>query len=145
MTKKVKLVRTSPDAVLPERGSEEAAGLDLCSAESYIIEPGDVVLINTGWKISVPSGYEAQVRSRSGNVLKKQLVVMNQPGTVDSDYRGPLGVILHNASKGTKKINVGDRVAQMVIQPVTYMSCEEVEEFPDNTERGEGGFGSTGY
>jgi dUTP pyrophosphatase len=144
---------------LPEYKTKGSSGVDLQAntvvdgSDTWYIEPGERGLIKTGIFVVVPMGYEAQIRTRSGLALKKGLIVLNSPGTIDSDYRGEVGVILHNASKSTQKIYHGERIAQMVLAPVMvdgsvgWGGFEEVtkEEFDQlGTERGQGGFGSTG-
>jgi len=140
---KVRFVRTHPDAILPTRGTDGAVGWDVYSVEDADIG-GDPILVSTGWKIAVPDGYEVQVRPRSGLALKKGLSVLNTPGTVDPDYRGPLGVILFRSNGYITSIKKGDRIAQLVVAPVTRAAMVEVEAFDDVTARGEGGYGSTG-
>ena len=140
----VGLVKTHPNAKLPTKGSEEAAGYDLYSVEETVLKPGEIKLVSTGLKIALPPGYEAQVRPRSGMALKRGLTVLNSPGTIDPDYRGELGVILINHSKFIRILEPGDRIAQMVIQRVEqFIEMSFVESF-DETDRGESGFGSTG-
>ncbi len=141
----IRFQRTSPEAVLPTRGSIGAAGLDVSSAQGVLIQDGETVAVDTGWNIAVPTGYEVQVRSRSGHSLKG-LTVANSPGTVDADYRGPLKVILtFKGYPGTfaYRIEPGNRIAQLVLAPVTAGLVQEVETL-DTTERGTAGFGSTG-
>ena len=132
----------------PEYGSIDASGADLKAAKDTIIPRQSVQLVKTGIKIAIPPGYEAQVRSRSGLALKKQVFVLNAPGTVDSDYRGDVGVILFNAGTMPYEVKKGDRIAQLVIAPVKQGQFVPVtaETFVDArpSERGEGGFGSTG-
>lgn len=125
--------------------TEHAAGMDIVAAvkEKVILKPGETKLIPTGLKIAVPNGYEAQVRPRSGLALKKNIGVLNSPGTIDSDYRGEVGIILTNFGKEDFEVNRGDRIAQMVIAPVIQVKIVEVAEL-DETTRGAGGFGSTG-
>jgi dUTP pyrophosphatase len=107
------------------------------------IPPGGRALVPTGFKMALPSGYEAQIRPRSGLALKKGITLPNTPGTIDADYRGEVGIILMNAGEETFVIERGDRIAQMVIAPVIQAGWREVETL-DETVRGEGGFGSTG-
>jgi dUTP pyrophosphatase len=140
----VRFLRTSPDAQIPTRGTDDAVGYDVRSTQNYILRPGARVLIDTGWKIAVQDGFEVQVRPRSGLALKKGITVLNTPGTIDPDYRGGLGVILINLSEEPFEINVGDRIAQLVVAPVTSANMVEVDAFDDATKRGEGGYGSTG-
>lgn len=143
---KVRFVRTSSLAVLPARGTEGAVGYDVFAAEHKVLFAGSSlpVLIDTGWKIAVQDGYEVQVRPRSGLALKKGVTVLNTPGTIDPDYRGTLGVILINHSLENFEVKPGDRIAQLVVAPVTRAAMIEVESFDDTTARGEGGFGSSG-
>lgn len=133
------------DLELPHRKTDGASGMDLYAAveESVVINPGEVSLVPTGIAIAVPDGFECQVRSRSGLSLKQGLFCLNSPGTVDSDYRGEIKVILANFSKEVRTINRGERIAQMVICSYQKAQLVEVDEL-DDTERGSGGFGSTG-
>jgi len=142
----VEFIKTHPDAVIPKFATKGSAGLDLYSIEEKHIAPGRWRLIDVGLKISLEPGYEAQVRSRSGLARKKGVVVLNAPGTIDSDYRGPVGALLINHGTDTVKIRVGDRIAQLVVKPVCgQIVIKEVTEFSDpKTERGENGYGSTG-
>lgn len=144
-TPNVRFVRTSPEAKLPVRGTEGAVGYDITSVENVLLMPGERRLIDTGWKIAVNEGYEIQVRPRSGLAVKHGITVLNTPGTVDPDYRGMMGIILINHDREKPfQINVGDRIAQIVVAPVCLGHLVEVESFEDTTERGEGGYGSTG-
>lgn len=131
---------------LPKYQTELSSGMDLYANldEEHLIHGGMTTVIPTGIHIQVPKGYEGQVRTRSGMAAKKLLVVANSPGTIDADYTGEIKVILHNNSEFTKVIKDGDRIAQLVICPIKQIILEEVEEF-DETERGERGFGSTGF
>lgn len=130
---------------LPKYMSEHAAGMDLYAAvgDEVIIGSGEWKLIPTGLSIAIPSGFEAQVRPRSGLALKQGVSVLNTPGTVDADYRGEVGVILMNHSKEQLVVKRGDRIAQMIINKIERIEFEEVSELP-STERGAGGFGHTG-
>lgn len=133
-------------AQVPTYGSEEAAGADLYAAfdeETRYVLPGERVLVPTGIAIELQPGTEAQVRPRSGLAAKHGITVLNTPGTVDSDYRGEIKVILFNTSLQAFEITSGDRIAQLVIAPVVR-GVFEVAESLDDTSRGEGGFGSTG-
>lgn len=112
-------------------------------SEPVIIKPLQRVLIATGLSVELPDGYEAQIRPRSGLAFKKGLSVLNSPGTIDSDYRGEIKVILINLSNETVVVNTGERIAQMVIAKYEKAKLEEVDELSD-TDRGEGGFGHTG-
>ena len=129
---------------LPQYETADAAGMDLQAAvqETLIIEPGARALIPTGLKIALPSGYEAQVRARSGLALKYGIMVPNAPGTIDADYRGEVGVILLNAGQAAFAVERGMRIAQLVFAPVTRGIWQE--DVVGQTRRGAGGFGSTG-
>ena len=133
------------NAFIPHYGSAGAAGADLRAAvvEAVILQPGDRVLVPTGIRIAVPQGYEAQVRSRSGLALRHGLYLPNGPGTVDSDYRGEVGVILQNGGRETFTIERGERIAQIIFAPVAQVQFDRCEDL-DLTSRGAGGFGSTG-
>lgn len=134
-------------AQLPAYATAWAAGMDVRSVEEVSLEPGDRKAIATGLRVIVPFGWELQVRPRSGLALKNGITVLNAPGTIDSDYRGEIKVILHNVSKvpyDTFKVAVGDRIAQLVLSKAPQAKISElVGELP-STERGSGGFGSTG-
>lgn len=129
---------------MPVRGSEHASCFDLCAAEAGVVKPGARALVKTGWAMAVPPGYEIQVRSRSGHAAKSGVFVLNSPGTVDADYRGEVGVILMNTGSSDFTFGVGDRIAQMAVCPVLMWEAVEVDELTD-TQRGAGGFGSTGH
>ncbi|MCB0219015.1 MAG: dUTP diphosphatase [Chrysiogenetes bacterium] len=137
--------RLHPGARLPEYQTPGAAGADLyaCLDNPLALAPHTRVMVPTGLAIEVPPGYEAQVRPRSGLAAKHGIGVPNSPGTIDSDYRGEVKVILINMGSEDYEIHHGDRIAQMVIAPVVQGAFKEVENLSD-TERGEGGFGSTG-
>ena len=142
----VKVQLISDGARLPVYGSSQAAGADLCAClgnQSLTIEPHRWAMVPTGISIALPEGYEAQVRPRSGLAAKKGITVLNSPGTIDSDYRGEVKVILINHSDESFVINDGDRIAQMIIARHESASFEVVSSL-DETERGSGGFGSTG-
>ena len=128
---------------LPVYATEGAAGMDVLSAETVTIGAGKRHAVGTGLAVAIPAGYEIQVRPRSGLALKHGITVPNTPGTIDSDYRGELKVILINHGEDSFAISRGDRIAQLVLAPVTQGTWEEVEEL-DDTDRGAGGFGSTG-
>lgn len=129
---------------LPRQATEGAAGMDIRSAEAFTLWAGETRIVPTGFAVACPVGYEVQVRSRSGLAANSSVFVLNGPATIDSDYRGELGVILHNASKtGGLIIHRGDRIAQLVVAEVPRVTVEEVESLPP-TDRGVGGFGSTG-
>ena len=128
---------------LPAYATAGAAGMDVLAAEHVTIAPGARRAVSTGLAVAIPPGYEIQVRPRSGLALKHGISVPNSPGTIDSDYRGELKVILINHGTAPFEVRRGDRVAQLVLAPVTRASWLQVEEL-DQTLRGEGGFGSTG-
>jgi dUTP pyrophosphatase len=128
---------------LPAYATSGAAGMDVLAAEDCVIASGQRHAVATGLAVAIPQGYEIQVRPRSGLALKHGITVPNTPGTIDSDYRGELKVILINHGAGDFAIQRGDRIAQLVLAPVTQAAWEEVDEL-DTTTRGAGGFGSTG-
>lgn len=139
-------IRLSEGARTPVYGSDQAAGADLCAClgnEVLVIEPHKWSLVPTGVRIALPVGYEAQIRPRSGLAAKSGITVLNAPGTVDSDYRGEIKVNLINHSDVPFTVHDGDRIAQMVISRHVTAAFDVVDEL-DQTERGEGGFGSTG-
>ena len=142
---KVKRLGNNSDLPLPSYQSDGSSGLDLCAAvnNNLILQPGDIKLIPTGLSISLPEGYEAQIRPRSGLALRYGLGFVNAPGTIDADYRGEIGVIAINLGKKPLTIKRGERIAQMVIHTVSRGIIEEVNEL-DTTQRGEGGFGHSG-
>ena len=131
------------DFPLPEYATPASAGVDLRASEARVIPPGGRALVPTGLRIALPEGYEAQVRPRSGLALKHGVTLPNSPGTIDADYRGEIGVILMNLGQEPFVVEPGDRIAQMVVAPVVRVAWSEAEVL-DATERGEGGFGSTG-
>ena len=135
--------RVHPDAVLPAYAHPSDAGMDLRSVASLVIEPGKRALVPTGLVVQLPPLYEAQVRPRSGLALKHGVTVLNTPGTIDSGYRGEIGVILANFGEAPFTVGVGDKIAQLVIAPVTQPAVVETAEV-EETDRGAGGFGSTG-
>jgi dUTP pyrophosphatase len=143
MTAHVALVRRHEEAVLPTKGSKRAAGYDLTSVEGVTIPAGERKLIPTGWSIQISPGYEGQVRARSGLALKNGLTVLNSPGTIDEDYRGPLGVLLINHGHTPVHLPAGSRIAQLVISAVPDVQMHEVD-YLDDSPRGCNGFGSTG-
>ncbi len=142
---KVKRLPHGEGIELPSYATEHSAGLDLRAAveEPVILRPMERAVIPTGFVFEIPEGYEGQVRPRSGLALKKGVTVLNSPGTVDADYRGEVKVILINLGSEEVVIRRGDRIAQMIIAPVSRVQLVEVEEV-SQTSRGEGGFGSTG-
>ncbi len=140
----VKIVNVSNNE-LPAYKTKNSAGLDLrASLEEFVIlKPFQRKLISTGLFIELPQGYEAQIRPRSGLALKQGVTVLNTPGTIDSDYRGEIGIILINLSNENFQINNGDRICQMIIAPYQQVDLVQVDVI-NNTERGAGGFGHTG-
>ncbi len=142
---KVKLKKLNEKATLPTYGSEFSAGADLyaCIENDIVIKSGETAFVGTGLAMELDSGYVALVYARSGLACKKGLAPANKVGVIDSDYRGEIMVALHNHSNEERTVCVGERIAQMVVTPYIKCEFEEVNEL-DNTERGEGGFGSTG-
>ena len=135
--------RIHPDAVMPAYAHASDAGMDVRSVRELVIPPGGRALVPTGLVVNLPAGYEAQVRPRSGLALKAGVTELKSPGTIDAGYRGEIGVILANFGQDDFKVNVGDRIAQLVIAPVLQPVVVETTEV-DSTDRGAGGFGSTG-
>jgi len=133
------------DLPVPHYQTMGSAGMDLYAAldNPFTLQPGEVTLIPTGIRIALSHGFEAQVRPRSGLALKHGIGLLNSPGTIDSDYRGEVGIILFNFSRTPFRIERGDRIAQMIIARVETVTVEVVPELPDSA-RGDGGFGSTG-
>ncbi len=142
---RLKRSKGAKDLPLPAYHSVHASGMDLLAAvrEELVLNPGDIRLIPTGIHISLPAGFEGQIRPRSGLVSRHGVTVVNAPGTVDADYRGEIFVILGNFGKESFMVRRGMRIAQMVIQPVVRARILQVEEL-DSTARGSGGFGHTG-
>jgi dUTP pyrophosphatase len=142
---KVLIKKLNPDVMLPAYKTNGASGMDLMAFtdEPIKIAPNSSYLVPTGLSIAFSEDYELQIRPRSGLAAKNSITVLNTPGTIDSDYRGEIKIILFNHGKEEFVINNKDRVAQMILVPVAKMKFEEVENLPD-TLRGEGGFGSTG-
>lgn len=142
---KIKIINKSHHP-LPSYGTFEAAGMDICAflpEGAVTLRPGQRGLIPTGLYMQLPSGYECQIRPRSGLALKHGLTVLNSPGTIDADYRGEIGIILINLGEFDFTINDGDRIAQMVIKSYTRVEWTPVSEL-DRTQREDGGFGHTG-
>ena len=133
------------DIPLPQYATEGSAGMDIYAAVSsdVAIQPGETSLIPTGFSIELPAGYEAQIRPRSGLAVKHQVGILNSPGTIDSDYRGEVKVILTNFGKNVFTVKKGDRIAQMIIGSYTKILWDEVDSLSE-TVRGAGGFGHTG-
>ena len=142
---KVKTLEAHKGLPLPGYESEGSSGMDIraCVEEPVSLNPGKIKLIPTGLSISIPPGYEAQIRPRSGLALKHGIGIVNSPGTIDSDYRGEVGIILINWGKDSFMIKRGDRIAQMVISRLYKADILETEDL-DATSRGEGGFGHSG-
>ena len=142
---KIKRLENNPDLALPKYETVGSAGMDLQAAiaEPIILKPGEIKLVKPGIAIALEIGFEAQIRPRSGLALKNGITVLNTPGTIDSDYRGEICVILINHSQTDFKIERGMRIAQMIIAKYKQAKIFEVESL-DETARGEGGFGSTG-
>ncbi len=148
LVKVKKLSHYDESFALPSYETTGAAGADvrasLGNGEKLLIKPGERVLVPTGLSMEIPPGYEVQVRPRSGLSFKTGLMVLNSPGTIDSDYRGEVKIILGNLGKADEVINHGDRVAQLVLAPVTQAQYVVSSDDLSATARGEGGFGSTG-
>ena len=145
MRPRLQIKKLRPDAVIPAYMTEHAAGLDLCAAidAPIVIAPGERVAISTGLALALPPGFEGQVRPRSGLARSHGITVVNSPGTIDADYRGPVTILLINHGSEPVTIEPKHRIAQLVIAPVVQAELLEVDVL-DATERGAGGFGSTG-
>jgi dUTP pyrophosphatase len=139
----VKRLNNGAGLPMPTYASDGAAGMDVCAAESLTLKVGKRHAVATGLAFAIPHGFEVQVRPRSGLALKHGITCLNTPGTIDSDYRGEVKVILANLGDEDFGIQRGDRIAQLVVAPVTHAAMVEVETL-DDTARGAGGFGSTG-
>jgi dUTP pyrophosphatase len=141
---RVKIKRLRPEAILPAyaHGPQEDAGLDLRSAEDAVLHPGVPVLVSTGIAIELPPGYEAQIRPRSGLALRFSITLPNSPATIDPGYRGEIRVILLNMGSLAYRVERGDRIAQLIVARYEPVEWEESE--LSDTDRGEGGFGSSG-
>ena len=140
---KLKRLTNGEGLPLPAYATEHAAGLDIVSAENLKLEPGERHAVATGFAMAIPEGFEVQVRPRSGLALKYGITCLNSPGTIDSDYRGEVKVILANLGSEPFEVRRGERIAQLVPAPVLRARLAEHEEL-DDTARGVGGFGSTG-
>ena len=142
---KILVKKSNPNIELPSYKTNGASGMDLMAwiDNPIILKPGTSCLVPTGISVAFPQEYEIQVRPRSGLAAKNNISVLNTPGTIDSDYRGEIKIILFNHGNEDFIINNKDRIAQMVLTPIIKMQLEETNELPD-TNRGEGGFGSTG-
>ena len=145
ITLKVKRLRNNTNLPLPSYQTNESSGLDLRAAveKEIILHPGDIKLIPTGLSVSIPKGYELQIRPRSGLALKHGLGIVNSPGTVDSDYRGEISIIAINFGRESFGIKRGDRIAQIVVNKISHAVVQEVD-LLDSTDRGNGGFGHSG-
>jgi dUTP pyrophosphatase len=145
MSPRVQIKKLRPDAIVPKYMTAQAAGLDLCAAIDVpvIVAPGERVALSTGLAFALPPGFEGQLRPRSGLAREHGITLVNSPGTLDADYRGPLTVLLINHGDQPVAIAPGHRIAQLVIAPVIQAELVEVDEL-SATERGAGGFGSTG-
>ena len=142
---KVLIKRLDPNVKLPEYKTDGASGMDLLAftKKAIIVKPQTSILIPTGLSVAFSKNYEIQIRPRSGLAAKNNISVLNTPGTIDSDYRGEIKVIIYNHGNKDFLVNNGDRIAQMILTPVVKMELEEANDLPE-TLRGEGGFGSTG-
>lgn len=140
----LKFKRIHPDAEIPAYAHESDAGMDVKSVDDTIVKARSRALVRTGLVMILPPMYEAQVRPRSGLALKSGITVLNTPGTIDSGYRGEVGVILFNSGDVDFEVKKGDKIAQIVIAPVTRPEAIEETDAIDDTDRGAGGFGSTG-
>jgi dUTP pyrophosphatase len=135
----------SEDLPLPDYATADAAGADVhaCPPQPMVVEPGQRALVPAGFRMALPAGYEAQLRPRSGRALREGLTLLNTPGTIDADYRGEVGILIVNLGQKAVTITRGERIAQMVITPVTRAVFAPSDELPPS-ERGTGGFGHTG-
>jgi dUTP pyrophosphatase len=142
---KIQIKKLSNEVLTPKYETSGSSGMDIAAyiEKEVIINPGEKALIPTGFSLSIPQGYEVQIRPRSGLAAKKGVTILNTPGTIDSDYRGEIKVILINLSKDKFFVKKGERIAQMVVCPIQQVIIEEVSELSE-TNRGIGGFGSTG-
>lgn len=140
---KIKIKKLTPEAIIPKYQTVESAGFDLHSIEEYTLKANERLLVKTGLAFALDNGYELQIRPRSGLAFKHGITVLNAPGTVDSDYRGEIMVLLINTSNEDFEIKKGDRIAQGVLKEVVQATMIEVEDL-EESERGKGGFGSTG-
>ena len=142
---KIQIKKLSNSVIIPKYATSGSSGMDIAAyvENNIIINPGEKALISTGFSIAIPAGYEVQIRPRSGLAAKKNITVLNTPGTIDADYRGEIKVILINLGQEKFIVKSGERIAQMVVCPVVQANLEEVTELSD-TKRGTGSFGSTG-
>lgn len=140
---RVKIKKLRDEAVIPSYAHDGDSCVDLYSIDEAVLNPFSRKLISTGLSMAIPKGYEGLIRPRSGNALKRGVTVLNTPGTIDSNYRGEIGVILYNSTPDQIYIHVGDRIAQMAFKEVSKVEFDIRNEL-DETDRGDGGFGSTG-
>ena len=142
---KIQIKKLSITVSIPKYETPGSSGMDIAAhiENAITINPGEKAIVSTGFSMAIPKGYEVQIRPRSGLAAKKNITVLNTPGTIDADYRGEIKVILINLGKEKFIIENGDRIAQMIVCPVVQADLEEVKELSD-TARGSGGFGSTG-
>ena len=142
---KILIKKLNQRAIIPKYETVGASGLDLSAnlEKNIVLKPGEKCLIPTGIAVTIPNGYEFQIRPRSGLAMKNSITVLNTPGTIDSDYRGEIKVALINLSKDEFTVNPKDRIAQMVFTNAIQVTFKEVQDL-DQTKRGDGGFGSTG-
>ena len=142
---KIQIKRFSKKVLIPKYETAGSSGMDIAAfvENDIVIQPGEKALIPTGFTLAIPKGYEVQIRPRSGLAAKKSITVLNTPGTIDSDYRGEIIVILMNLSKEKFIVENGLRIAQMVVCPIEQVTLHEVKDLTE-TKRGKGGFGSTG-
>jgi len=141
----IQIKKLSNSVLIPKYETPGSSGMDIAAHinESIVINPGERALVPTGFSLAIPKGHEVQIRPRSGLAAKKSITVLNTPGTIDADYRGEIKVILINLGKDKFIVENGERIAQIVVCPIAQVQLEEVKELSE-TDRGSGGFGSTG-
>ena len=141
----IQIKKLSNSVLIPKYETPGSSGMDITAHinESIVINPGEKALVPTGFSLAIPKGHEVQIRPRSGLAAKKSITVLNTPGTIDADYRGEIKVILINLGKDKFIVENGERIAQIVVCPIAQVQLEEVKELSE-TDRGSGGFGSTG-
>lgn len=147
--KHIEFQKLYPDARMPERAHDQDAGLDLFAYASeeqrkYLVGPGDTILVSTGLKINMPTGYKGLVVPRSGRSIQRPFIQPNSPGTIDPGFQGELMVPQRNVGPGAMEITDGEKLAQLLVLPVEYFEPKEVKAFTNRTQRGEKGYGSTG-
>lgn len=140
---KIKLKKLSKNAKIPTYGTKDSAAVDLYAVEDVTWYPGDVKFVRSGWILEIPEGYYCDIRPRSGLACRQQMIILNSPCTIDSDYRGELFTYMKNLGDTITTIKKGDRYAQMLLQKKIDIEFEEIEELTE-TDRGDGGFGHTG-